>query len=397
MRTRLPGIFVIIFIITFISSSCDNEQISPSSQPTTPSITVSTSTTPIIKWYSEILPPSAMASLKYSAIKVINDRSYLIFSYAIFGEGVGIGILDVSDPDKPIEISYLGSSKSTEEYNGVTGLQLKGSVLYAATYNYLWVIDVSDIYNPREIGRISSLASYAIEITGQYLCMIPMNAYDTVTALDISDAASPKAAGSIILRNEVFKLASSGSLLCALSARGLYVIDTSSADNLIETGFLANPSPPHTGPISPGGFIPPDFLNMEIVDYIVYIISGINDLHIVDVSNPSNPKIMTSFRTIDQGTHIIVSGKLAYLLTSNGAITFTTGVSHKVAVVDISNKKEPEELKGITLEAMLPPPEDERLGKSFAGMIEINGYLYLASETQPAIEIINLANFLFDE
>ena len=92
----------------------------------------------------------------------IDGKDYLICSVNIGtnpeGSGTnadaGIVILDIGNPDNPDEIAYLKAGQ--DEYVQFEGnLKLNGYILYALTYNYLWIIDVSDPYPSKRYGENS--------------------------------------------------------------------------------------------------------------------------------------------------------------------------------------------------------------------------------------------------
>jgi hypothetical protein len=174
---------------------------------------------------------------------------------------------------------------------------------------------------------------------------------------------------------------SSGSLLFALANNGLYIYDTSVPAALKQMGFLLNPFPPLTGVIPPE-FIPPDFFDMALAGNNLYIVSGIEKLLAVNISNPAAPKIITNFEMAEQGTNIIISGGKAYLLSCNGAITFSMGVENLLAIVDITNPSQLSEFNSI----LLSPTYSD----SYNIMIEASNHLYFCDDRYPVIQIMDL-------
>ena len=305
----------------------------------------------------------------------------------------GIIISDISNPDNPEEISYLKTGQDKQIlFEG--NLKLIGTTLYALMYDpalpesYLWVIDVSDPDNPKDLGETALAASFDsdIEVSGNYAYIV-FNSYtngnETISTFDISDPTNPGSVGEITIPipGSFNALKSTGSLLFAMTDDGLYIFNASIPSSLKQIGFLANPFPPLTG-IIPPEYIPPDFFDMALAGNDLYIVSGIDRLLVVDISTPTNPKIIGNFEMQEQGTNIIVSGNRAYVLSCNGSITFSEGVENLLAVVDISNPGNLKEFNSV----LLSPTYSE----SYSNLIETDNRLYFCDDRYPSILIIDL-------
>jgi hypothetical protein len=333
-----------------------------------------------------------------SITATIDEKNYLICSVNFGNNPEGSGsnadagmiILDISNPDSPNEISYLKTGQDEKVYfEG--NLKLNGSILYALTYNiasadnYLWIIDVSDPYHPKDMGKtpLAGGNDTDIEVTGKYAYVASSSeaSNPTLITLDISDPIHPHIVGQITVPSIFSIMESSGSLLFALANNGLYIYDTSVPAALKQMGFLLNPFPPLTGVIPPE-FIPPDFFDMALAGNNLYIVSGIEKLLAVNISNPAAPKIITNFEMAEQGTNIIISGGKAYLLSCNGAITFSMGVENLLAIVDITNPSQLSEFNSI----LLSPTYSD----SYNIMIEAANHLYFCDDRYPVIQIMDL-------
>jgi hypothetical protein len=367
---------------------------SDSTLPTT--TTIATTTNGLINWKSKMLACNIVFGTSIAA--TIDEKNYLICSVN-FGnnpdgsgtnEDAGIIILDISNPNSPNEISYLKTGQDEKVYfEG--NLKLNGSILYALTYNiasadnYLWIIDVSDPYHPKDIGKtpLAGGNDTDIEVTGKYAYVASSSeaSNPTLITLDISDPIHPHIVGQITVPSIFSIMESSGSLLFALANNGLYIYDTSVPAALKQMGFLLNPFPPLTGVIPPE-FIPPDFFDMALAGNNLYIVSGIEKLLVVNISNPAAPKIITNFELAEQGTNIIISGGKAYLLSCNGAITFSMGVENLLAIVDITNPSQLSEFNSI----LLSPTYSD----SYNIMIEASNHLYFCDDRYPVIQIMDL-------
>ena len=330
---------MLLTLCSVVLNSCDTNKVSKvtdvsSSAVTSTSIQLSpqTSTYPgtgLTEWKSKMLASNIVFGSSIAA--TIDGKNYLICSVN-FGNNpdgsgtnadAGIIILDITNPDKPNEISYLKTGQD-EQVRFEGDLKLDGSILYALTYDYLWIIDVSDPYHPQDKGKTLLAGAFIIEVSGKYAYVVSSGqttSNETISTLDISNPIHPHSVGQITMQPYLAALKSSGSLLFALASNGLYIYDTLTPGSLKQIGFLSNPFPPLKGVIPPE-FIPPDFFDMALAGNNLYIVSGIEKLLVVNISNPAAPKIITTFEMAEQGTNIIISGERAYLLSCNGAIFY---------------------------------------------------------------------------
>ena len=365
---------------------------SDSTLPTT--TTIATTTNGLINWKSKMLASNIVFGTSIAA--TIDEKNYLICSVN-FGNNpdgsgtnadAGIIILDITNPDNPNEISYLKTGQD-EHVRFEGDLKLDGSILYALTYDYLWIIDVSDPYHPKDMGKtpLAGGNDTDIEVTGKYAYVASSSeaSNPTLITLDISDPIHPHIVGQITVPSIFSIMESSGSLLFALANNGLYIYDTSVPAALKQMGFLLNPFPPLTGVIPPE-FIPPDFFDMALAGNNLYIVSGIDKLLVVDISNPAASKIITTFEMGEQGTNIIISGEMAYLLSCNGAITFSMGVENLLAMVDISNPGQLNEFNSVLL--------SPTFSNSYGTMIEAGNHLYFCDDRYPVIQIMDLESLI---
>jgi hypothetical protein len=125
---------------------------------------------------------------------------------------------------------------------------------------------------------------------------------------------------------------------------------------------------------------------MALAGNNLYIVSGIDKLLVVDISNPAASKIITTFEMGEQGTNIIISGEMTYLLSCNGAITFSMGVENLLVMVDISNPGQLNEFNSVLL--------SPTFSNSYGTMIEAGNHLYFCDDRYPVIQIMDLASLI---
>ncbi len=107
-----------------------------------------TANVPVYKSYTEF-----RSSFKKSNPIEITSPGKIYFKdgYLFVNEyGKGIHVIDNSDPSNPQKIAFY-------EIMGNVDMAVKGNILYADSYIDLLAIDISDISNPKEIGRLMNV------------------------------------------------------------------------------------------------------------------------------------------------------------------------------------------------------------------------------------------------
>ncbi len=100
---------------------------------------------------------STLGKVKYEPAKTIDEKGNIYFKdnyLFILDNFKGIHILDNSNPENPVNKGYYAIT-------GITGISINNQYLYANAYTDLVVVDVSDIANPKEVGRTENAFDYA--------------------------------------------------------------------------------------------------------------------------------------------------------------------------------------------------------------------------------------------
>ena len=385
MKRWIYSGFALITLFSLGLGSCDTNA---SSTTTGTSISTATATTLFTQWQSKTL--ASDITFQQAIAGTINGKNYLICS-TNFGDepstNVTIVILDITNPDNPVQISSLQTGQDARPV--VNNLELNGSTLYVLTYDNLWIIDISHPNQPKKVGQMPLIGANSIEVSGKYAYIISVSETNVtaISTVDISDPLHPVGVGQATISvsyAEFYGMEPSGSLLFMLAENGLYVYDTSIPASLKQIGFLANPFPPPTTIAT--YFIPQYFFDMALSGNFLYITVGIDRLLVVDISDPSAPKIVHDFTTTTQGTTIIISGETAYLLSHDGPMAFSTGSDSLLTAVDITDPGHPEELNTVPL----PVPASAKLWESYGDMTEANNHLYFFDNDNPTIQIVDI-------
>ncbi len=83
-------------------------------------------------------------------------KIYFKDHYIFINESLkGIHVIDNTDPANPVFVSFI-------EIPGNVDMAVKDSILYADSFTDLVALDISDIHNIREVGRVDSIFPYAL-------------------------------------------------------------------------------------------------------------------------------------------------------------------------------------------------------------------------------------------
>lgn len=185
------------------------------------------------------------------AIEIMNNIAFV-------GEsGRGVVLYDISDPLNPVETSII-------PHDNASDLACRNDYLFGTQQNqYMFVADISDPDNPQTIATMSDFKPSVLDIEGNILVTNDQNA--AIVVLDISDPSSPDIMGS-----------------CTYN--GYYIHDLD-----VQGGFAYFAIKGGTPPGVPGGS------------------------QVIDVTDPSNPHVMSQLITFGEAVGISVGDNMAYL------------------------------------------------------------------------------------
>ncbi len=294
----------------------------------------------------------------------------------------GLLVLDIEDRDNPVQVAYL-EAPNDEPY--LMWMALAGDMLYVPTEEYLWILDVSDPANPRELARFSGVKPRTLIVSGSY-AYVNDNA-QRITALDVSDPSSPRVVGSIELatRSAVnFDLA--GDHLLAESGDTVHIIDISSPESLYIVDSLTFTMPDGTPAHPNNPLLQDEFYYLTLSD------SQRSGLLVMDVSNPAAPQEIGFLEVPGQAIFgpLHVHEDYAYFIGMS-----RTGLdrSTRLNVVDVSDPTNPVMLGYATLPEFWSFFETfDGGGSSSFGFVDTYAYWIISSRpNQPLVEIFDLA------
>jgi hypothetical protein len=228
----------------------------------------------------------------------------------------GLKIIDVTDPDNPVEAKtvYFGSGYCESVAND--GCYIYTGVFYLTTY----VLDVTDPYNPVIISQMNSTAN-DLFVRGNYL--YGQAAGSGLYIYDISDPTNPVRVGRLIKNNYLFYVAVKDNYAYLCGEDKLFVIDISNPATPFEAASL----------VIGGQSADPAFIG----NYL-YIGSDEQGLCVINIEDPTNPSIETTI-PIDNAFQVVRDGDKAWV----------TALDNGLELVDITTPATPVSLRNYPL------------------------------------------------
>ncbi len=193
-----------------------------------------------------------------------------------------LSIIDVTDPERPIEVGRL------ELEDSGMGLALKGRYIYFMAYNQpeMYIIDVDDDENPVLVGT-ATLPSSGVEVAiseSGYYAFVTTDDHG-MCVIDISIPETPSEVGRFETGSYVNGIYLDGETVYLADANsGLFIVDVTDKHS----------------PVSIGNTIPGSSVNSVTKDGdLVWLATTGRDydlyggIHTVDVSDPENPEELT--------------------------------------------------------------------------------------------------------
>ena len=272
-------------------------------------------------------------------------------------------IVDVSDPTNPRQLGAYEPDRFP------TGVALDGDIAYLAEAGGITVVSLADPRKPTVIGRLEGLPSTGLDGTGNrghgnpivvaedraYFFGALVGPERSIWIADISDPRNPVALGSIRSRDHSVGLAIRDDLVYlanwggggARDYHGMEIYDASDAT-----------APAALGSIRREAW---HALNVTVGASLAFVAAAGNGLRVVDVQSPEAPRLVGALDVGGQVTDVVVSEELAYLADG--------GDEAVLHVVDVSDRSNP----------LLVASLDEPAGRAVA-IERIDDHLTMAFE-----------------
>ncbi|MFX1569057.1 MAG: LVIVD repeat-containing protein [Promethearchaeota archaeon] len=230
-------------------------------------------------------------------------------------------------------------------------VQVHGNYAYVTNNDGLMVIDVSNPSNPNKVGELLCGGAFGIDVSSNLVYIASVS--NGMIIADISNPTNPVQLGQY----------SGGAYRIAVSDPYAYVGD-------FNGGFTILNISDSTNPVLVGAYSDPRCDAIEFKDNFVYYANAEQGLKVVSVSNPSTPQLVRTVSQTGGGNDIHITNDTLFLACWGAGIR----------VIDISNPTAP---------LMLDSYDDNDGGEEL-GLIERNGYLYVADNS--GVEIFNISN-----
>ena len=221
----------------------------------------------------------------------------------------GLDIIDISNPQNPILVGNYVDAGS--KYWGVA---VVGNYAYLANNNKLQIIDITNKTSPTPISSCSTtIEAYNIQISGNHAFIL---GHASLESIDISNVNTP------ILKNKCSFVTSASDfyllnkyIYVANESAGLQIVDISDPDTPTLAGICDTPGGAK-GVYASGNY--------------AYIADN-NSVQIIDITDKDEPIIVGNTTEEIDATKIVISGNFAY----------TNPIGNRMYIINVSNPKNP--------------------------------------------------------
>lgn len=272
-------------------------------------------------------------------------KMYFKDGYLFVNEyGKGIHVIDNSDPSNPEKIAFY-------KIMGNVDMAIKGNILYADSYIDLVAIDISDINNPEEVGRLKNIFPEVVPEGDLWFpyAMVDKNVgvivgWETRTITEEREPGSSW--GGWIYRGDLMLTASSlsGKTFSAGAGTG-----GSMARFMLNNDFLYLISHPRVlKTVDVAAADKMDVVDSISIGRIMETLFKVEDkmfigtttgMLIYDLSNASHPTKISQYDHLTACDPVVVDGQYAYVTLRTG--TRCTNAQNLLEVVDISSIANP--------------------------------------------------------
>ncbi len=238
----------------------------------------------------------------------------VVGSYAYIGEGQEFVILDINDVANPSEIGRISASSE------VNDIYASGNYAYLANGdNGISIVDISAPSSPIFVGSYDT-DGYALDIdlSGNYACVADSSG---LVIVDVSSPSSPTLAGTYDTIGFANGVTVSGNY-AYVADDGKGIFDGSNGLVIMD---ISNPSSP-----SPVGIYDGIYAYSTAVSGSYAYVADSSGLMILDISTPSSPTLAGNYLSDGDSNGIAVSGNYAYVADGNGLV-----------IIDVSNPSSP--------------------------------------------------------
>ncbi|MBD3353032.1 MAG: hypothetical protein GF364_16245 [Candidatus Lokiarchaeota archaeon] len=255
---------------------------------------------------------NTIGNWSYGASQIIEVRGDI----AYLSSGLRVIILNISDPEHPVEVADIYITDRDVEDIDVEG----NTAYFVSDANGVFIYNVTDVNNPKRLGHYLNGTTFGVDAVGNYL-YVADGSNKQLEVVDVSDPTNPTLLGYEqfdYYAYDVFVL--SNTAYVASGPKGLRTVNITDPAN---PDYMSN--------------YETDMNTWEVVviDDLAYTANGIMDgLKIINVSDPYAMTLKGSYTSISWGEvyDVDVSGDYAYI----------TNQSDGIDILNISDPANPE-------------------------------------------------------
>lgn len=212
----------------------------------------------------------------------------------------GLQIIHIADPQNPV---LVGSFDSGDTHD----VDVQGNVVYLASTNGLYVVDVSTPSAPSLLSHVASAGrGYGASVRGTHLYFARLqhqNLQGAIWVFDVTNPADPQVVDVAIVVDAANGIDVAGDrAYVPVGLAGLQVFDLTDPDRPASLGVVNSPF---------------NAVSVDVAGDLAFI-GDTFSVEIVDVTAPEPPPVLSGFGSDLQANDIALVGNLAYVIDAGG-------------------------------------------------------------------------------
>ncbi|HOU11956.1 MAG TPA: carboxypeptidase regulatory-like domain-containing protein [Anaerolineae bacterium] len=265
-------------------------------------------------------------------------------NYAYVADGsTGLRIIDVSNPSNPIEVKAI-IPPNTSTGGKTTDVVIVDHYAYVAE-NYeqgLHILDISNPANPVTVGRYAGRPVHGVAVAGNYAYLACVGSLTTEAGLSIVNISNPAAPQEVGFYKAEFY-----STWVRIKENYAYLSTSTTYPAPTKYVRIVNVANP-TVPVLSGVFSLPYDSNdltepyqVDLTANLAYLAAGMYGLQIVNVANPAAPTVVGAYNIPTRPGAIAAGGNHLYVADEHWTLYKDTHDVGDLHIMDITNPTDP--------------------------------------------------------